>query len=131
MNRLTIVSGVRVLTAAFVAAAGLVASAPQVHGTVQTRGAVPCNINVIATPNCGSKANYMSCEIFYTKCKSFTGPKDKICTMNAVSSCKGDNGCMLMTDYTWSTDCTPTSGAPGPSSASATSSSAPRPSQVQ
>jgi hypothetical protein len=130
MNSLTVVSGVRVLVAAFVVAAGLMASAPQVHGTVQSRGAVGCNVNVIATPNCGNKANYMSCEINYTKCKSLSGPKDKICTMNSVSSCKGDTGCMIMTDYTWSNNCTPTGSAPGIASGT-TASSAPRPSQVQ
>lgn len=131
MTSLTVVSGVRILTASFVAVAGLMASAPQVHGTVQSRGAVGCNINVIATQNCGSKANYMSCEIFYTKCKSLSGPKDKICSMNSVSSCRGDTGCMVQTDYSWSDDCTPTGQGAGALSSTPSASSALRPSQVQ
>lgn len=134
MNNLTVVSGVRVLAAAFVAAAGLIASAPQVHGTVQTRGAVTCNVNVIATPNCEDKTNYVTCVTNYTKCKSLSGPKDKICSIKSVSDCKADTGCMIQTDYTWSTDCTPpkiwgawSSGA----SSNATPNSTLRPSQVQ
>lgn len=130
MNSLTVVSGVRVLVAAFVAAAGLFASAPQVHGTVQTRGAVACDINVIATPNCGNKTNYVSCATHYTMCLSYGGAKDKICTLNTESSCKVDNECMVMADYSWSSDCTPTRMGYSPSS-STTSSSALRPSQVQ
>ena len=130
MNSLTVVSGVRVLAAAFVAVAGLAASAPQVHGTVQTRGAVTCNINVIATPNCGAKANYVSCEVSYIKCKSLTGPKDKVCTLISGNACAADNSCYIQTNYSWSTDCTPTSKAPSAFS-NATSGSVLRPSQVQ
>ena len=132
MNNLTVVSGVRVLAAAFVAAAGLIASSPQVHGTAQTRGAVACNVNVIATPNCGNKTNYVSCATNYTKCKSLSGAKDKICTINSESSCKVDNECMLQTDYSWSTDCTPPKiWAGSGASLRTTPNPAPRPSQVQ
>ena len=134
MNSLTVVSGVRVLVAAFVAAAGLFASAPQVHGTVQTRGAVACNMNVIATPNCGNKANYMVCATNYTFCQAFSGRKDKICTLNTASSCKVDTSCMDMPDYSWSSDCTPQFPpyySPSRAALSTTSSSALRPSQVQ
>ena len=131
MNSLKVVSGVRVLAAALIAAAGLCASAPQVHGTAQTRGAVACNVNVIATPNCGNKTNYVSCATNYTKCKSFSGAKDKICTMNSVSSCKVDVECMLQTDYSWSTDCVPPVIWAGSAALRTTPSSAPRPSQVQ
>lgn len=131
MNSLTVVSGVRVLAAAFVATAGLIASAPQVHGTVQSRGAVTCNVNVIATPNCENKTGYQACVTNYTKCKSFSGAKDKICTIASVSSCKADTECMIQTDYTWSTNCTPPKIWLGSASSSTTSNSAPRPSQVQ
>ena len=126
MNSLKAVSGARMLVAALVAAAGLMASAPQVHGTVESRGAVACNINVIATPDCGSKANYLTCYTNYTKCKSFQGPKDKVCTIAPVSSCKVDTGCNIQTDYIWSTNCSPTASA-----LSVTGSSSIRPSQVQ
>lgn len=126
MRTLTVVSGVRMFVAAIVAAAGLVASAPQVHGTVQTRGAVACNINVIATPDCGNKANYMTCVTNYTKCKSYPGPKDKICSIVANSSCKVDTSCLIQTDYSWSSNCTPTAYAPG-----VTGGPAPRRSQLQ
>jgi hypothetical protein len=130
MNNLSLVSGVRVLVASFVAAAGLFASAPQVHGTTQTRGAVTCNINVVGTYNCGNKANYMTCVTNYTKCKSLSGPKDKICSMNTVTSCKVDTECMLQTDYSWSSECVPTGyGASIPSGTP--SNSSPRRSQVQ
>lgn len=126
MRTLTVVSGVRVFVAAIVAAAGLVASAPQVHGTVQTRGAVACNVNIIGTPNCGAKADYMTCITTYTKCNSYPGPKNKICTLNANSSCKANNECILQNDYSWSTNCTPVYFTPG-----VTGGPAPRRSQLQ
>jgi hypothetical protein len=131
MNRLTVSSGVRMVVAGFVAAAGLVAAAPQVHGTAPTRGAVLCNINVIATQNCGTKANYVSCNTFYTKCKSLQGPKDKICSIAPVSGCLVDSECNIQTDYTWSSDCTPPKIWGGMASFTSTQSSTPRPSQVQ
>lgn len=128
MRNLTVLSGVRMLVAAVVAASGLFASAPQVHGTVQTRGAVLCNKNDITHPNCGNKAGQSNCLATYTKCKGLAGPKDKICSIKSGSDCKADTRCLIQTDYTWSTDCTPT--APSARS-NATSSSALRPSQVQ
>ncbi len=96
---------------------------------METRGAVACNMNVIATPNCGSKAAYLTCLTTYTKCKSYPGPKTYICTLVSGTPCSQDNSCYLQTNYSFSTNCTPTQSAhsvTGPAGGSAV-----RPSQLQ
>ncbi len=107
MRFVTAISRLKVIAAATVAVAGLVASTPSVHGTTDIRGAATCSSNTVVTPNCGDRTDTAACYISYTKCKSLTGPKDKICTMTSSSPCAASYDCLIQTNYSWSTDCTP------------------------
>jgi hypothetical protein len=115
---------IRIVTAVAVAALGLFASTPSVHGLANTRGAIACNINNTLTPRCTSKLG-QTCTVTYTKCQSLQGPKDRTCSMASVSSCKSDpTSCQIMTDYDVSYDCAATAYAPtvGGSSSTGTAS---------
>ena len=55
MRPRTIETGVRAVAVALVTAVGLFASTPSVHGTAETRGGAPCDVNRTTNTNCAPR----------------------------------------------------------------------------
>jgi hypothetical protein len=109
----TVVRGVAVI---LVAAIGLLAATPNVHGTVDSRGGAPCDVNKTISVNCGSNAYTQQCLYNYTSCYSTSGWRFMTCSLKPLStnSCEKDVGrCFPRDDYMPNGNCTPSFQAPG------------------
>ena len=110
MRPRTIETGVRAVAVALVATVGLFASTPSVHGTADTRGGAPCNVNRTTNTNCGDTGYSGSCLYVYTTCYSVAGWRFMTCALKPMSSnsCNKDIiRCFPRNDYMTNGNCTP------------------------
>lgn len=115
-----------------VAVAGLLASTPSVHGTAETRGGAPCDVNKTIALNCGDTGYSGKCLYTYTMCYSVAGWRYMTCTLKPMSTnqCEKDQArCYPRDDFMPNGNCTPSYLAPSPSAAPSGASA--RASQVQ
>ena len=104
----TVIRGIAVT---LVAAIGLLASTPNVHGTAETRGGAPCDVNKTKFARCGDNHYSALCLYTYTTCYSVPGWRFMICTKKPLSSnnCEKDVArCFPRDDYMPNGNCTPT-----------------------
>lgn len=107
---------VRGLAVVVVAAIGLLASTPNVHGTTETRGGAPCDVNRTLNQKCGDTGYSGMCLYQYTTCYSVAGWRFMTCIKKPLSSnsCEKDVArCFPRDDYMTSGNCTPSYQAPG------------------
>ena len=126
-------TGVRAVAVAFVVAIGLLASTPNVHGTADTRGGAPCDVNKTMYQRCGDTGYSGGCLYTYTTCYSVAGWRFMTCALKPMSSngCEKDIArCFPRDDYAANGNCTPNYLAAAPSGA-ASAATAVRASQVQ
>lgn len=104
----TLVRGVAVV---LVATIGLLASTPNVHGTTESRGGAPCDVNKTLSQKCGDTGYSRMCLYTYTICYAVPGWRFMTCTLKPLSTnnCEKDVArCFPRDDYMPSGNCTPT-----------------------
>lgn len=111
MTSLRLSNVFRSVVVALVAAAGLLASTPNVHGVTETRGGAACDVNRTQSQPCGSTGYNGSCLYLYTTCYAVQGWMYMTCIPKPMNKnqCEIDViRCMPQTDYATSGSCTPT-----------------------
>lgn len=101
----------RSLAVALVAATGLLASTPNLHGTADTRGGAACDVNQTSNPNCGDTGYQGSCLYLYTVCSAKPGWRFMTCVLKPLANnqCEKDIfRCFPQDDYMATGGCTPT-----------------------
>ncbi|MBS0203106.1 MAG: hypothetical protein JSS49_09430 [Planctomycetes bacterium] len=106
----TLEAGIRATIVASVACLALFASTPNVHGTADTRGGNPCDVNRTMQTVCGDTSYSNKCLYQYTSCYSVAGWRFMTCTLKplANNSCEKDVGrCFPRDDYMPNGNCSP------------------------
>lgn len=124
MTSLKLDAGIRAVAVALVAGIGLLASTPNVHGTVDTRGGAPCDVNKTLATRCGDTNYGAQCLYTYTRCYAVAGWRFMTCTLKSIESngCERDQiRCFPRDDYMPSGNCTASYSATGVDTAAAIS----------
>jgi len=105
----------RAVAVAMVAIVGLAAATPSVHGTADTRGGAPCDVNKTIWQRCGDTSYGGMCLYTYTTCYSVAGWRFMTCVKKplANNNCEKDVArCFPRDDYMTTGNCTPNYQAP-------------------
>jgi len=132
MNSTKLEKGIRGAVVGLVVVAGLLASTPNVHGTADTRGGAPCDVNKSFGDRCTDAGYTNVCLYTHTVCYSVAGWRFMTCTLKPLSSngCERDKiRCLPADDYMPNGNCSPSYQAA--SGAALTPASSARASQVQ
>ena len=100
----------RAVAVLIVAVVGLLASTPNVHGTADTRGGIPCDANRTLLKVCGDTGYSGKCLYNYTTCYSVPGWRYMTCVKKPLANnqCEKDLArCFPRDDYMPLAACTP------------------------
>lgn len=103
-------TAVRAAAIVLVAGIGLLASTPNVHGTAQTRGGAPCDVNKTMYQRCGDNGYSGTCLYTYTTCYAVAGWRFNTCTLKSLdtNNCEKDVArCFPRDDYMPNGNCSP------------------------
>lgn len=109
MNPVKLETCIRTAVVVFTAALGLFASTPNVHGTADTRGGAPCDVNKTLNSPCGDASYQSACLYTYTRCYAVAGWRFMTCTPKPLASngCARDFRCFPRDDWSTSGLCSP------------------------
>lgn len=116
MTSVKVDAGIRAMAVALVAGIGLLASTPNVHGTADTRGGAPCDVNKTYSTRCGDTNYGAQCLYTYTQCYAVAGWRFMTCTLKSIDTngCEKDQiRCFPRDDYMPSGNCTASYSATG------------------